>query len=78
YTPTIEEKLMVAVEQSRKYEEFFNGRYDSSNFQFFPMRKHLACYARGFEGSSSLRKRLMTAENSEQVETMVEEFLRAG
>ena len=78
YTPTIEEKLMVAVEQSRKYEEFFNGRYDSSNFQFFPMRKHLACYARGFEGSSSLRKRLMMAENSEQVETLVEEFLRDG
>jgi len=50
-------------------------RNDGSGFQFFPMRKHLACFARGFEGSVGLRKKLMTANNAEEVEMMVEEFL---
>ncbi len=92
-TITLEEKLGVMVEHAKKYEEVFNEinvggvrlprheyipRNDSRAFQFFPMRKHLACYARGFEGSSGLRKKLMTAENAEQVEMMMEEFLSEG
>ncbi len=75
YVPTVEEKLRVAVEQAKKYQELFNENYDELHYQFFPMRKHLACFARGFEGSVGLRKKLMTADNAEEVEIMVEEFL---
>lgn len=74
YEPTVKEKLSVAVEQSKKYEELFNPEYDEKHFQFFPMRKHLACFVRGFEGSVGLRKDLMRAENAEQVEEMIEMF----
>ena len=75
YVPKVEEKLKVAVEQAKKYQELFNENYDEVHYQFFPMRKHLACFARGFEGSVGLRKKLMTADNAEEVEIMVEEFL---
>ena len=80
----LKEKLAVMVEQAKKYEEIFknsrnqelkNSRQGGGTFQFFPMRKHLACFARGFEGSSGLRKKLMAANNAEEVEMMVEEFL---
>lgn len=71
----VEEKLAVMVEHAKKYEEIFNQNYDEKFFQFFPMRKHLACYARGFEGSVGLRKKLMTTDNAEQVEQFVQEFL---
>jgi len=81
-TVTPKERLMVMVEHAYKYQEILGRdcrvgvppRNDGSKFQFFPMRKHLACYARGFEGSGGLRKKLMTAENAEQVEIMIEEF----
>lgn len=76
YVPTVEEKLKVAVEQAKKYQELFNENYDEVHYQFFPMRKHLACFARGFEGSVGLRKKLMTADNAEEVEMMMEEFVR--
>ena len=90
YIPTIEEKLLVAVEHAYKFEEMFKfakqnkeligwipgqARNDFGNFQFFPMRKHLAGYIRGFEGSTGLRKSLMTAEGSEQVEEIIKNFL---
>jgi len=72
----LKEKLGVMVEQAKKYEELFkNSRRGEGSYQFFPMRKHLACFTRGFEGSSGLRKKLMAANNAEEVEMMVEEFL---
>lgn len=76
----VEERLMVMVEQAKKYEEVFKNSKNQKlktggRFQFFPMRKHLACFARGFEGSVGLRKKLMTANSAEQVEMMVTEFL---
>ncbi|EKD53113.1 MAG: hypothetical protein ACD_61C00150G0002 [uncultured bacterium] len=75
YTPELREKLQVAIEHAKKYEEVFNTTYGEKGFQFFPMRKHLAGYIRGFEGSTGLRKKLMTAENAEQVESLINEFL---
>jgi len=75
YTPELREKLRVAIEHAKKYEEVFNATYGEKGFQFFPMRKHLAGYIRGFEGSIGLRKKLMTAENAEQVESLINEFL---
>ena len=83
HSVTVSQRLMVMVEQAKKYEEIFKELKESrtqelktgGKFQFFPMRKHLACFARGFEGSVGLRKKLMTADNAEEVEMMVEEFL---
>ena len=88
---TLKERLMVMVEHANKYEEIYKfpknnkeligwipgqARNDINRFQFFPMRKHLTGYVRGFEGSVGLRKKLMTAENADTVEEMVNDFLR--
>ncbi len=87
YVPTIKEKLKVVVEHAKKFEEIFKKLKNSKkqkfedkylikdSFQFFPMRKHLASYVKGFEGSVGLRKKLMTAIDAEQVEMLVVEYL---
>lgn len=69
YYPNLEEKFKVAIEHSKKYEIVF------PDTKFFPMRKHLVRYAHGFDGATELRKRLVTAENSGDVEKVVKEFL---
>lgn len=39
----------------------------------FEMRKHLAWYVRGFPGASELRRKLVTAENLEEIEQILKE-----
>ncbi len=76
-TPRIQEpKNSRHQELESSKTQKIEGKYLIKNsFQFFPMRKHLASYAKGFEGSVSLRKRLMSAEGAEQVEALVVDFL---
>ncbi len=69
YSPSMNEKLEVAIEHARKYEEIF------TNEKFFPMRKHLAWYAHGFDDASSLRRELVMANNSKEVEEIVRKYL---
>jgi tRNA-dihydrouridine synthase len=66
HEPTTEERFSAAVEHSREYEKraMKNG--------FFPMRKHLAWYCRGFDGAREVRKELMQANSSEEVEGILE------
>ncbi len=63
------EKLSVAVEHSRKFEEIF------PNDRFFIMRKHLSWYARGFDGASDLRQKLVLCNSADEVEKIVEGFI---
>ena len=63
--PDKKRRLKWMVEHAKKYEEVLErGR-------FFPMRKHLAWYARGFEGAKKLRMKLIQCESAEEVERLV-------
>ena len=81
---TLKERLMVMVEHAKKYEEIFKELENSRNrglkaggkFQFFPMRKHLVGYTKGFDGSSGLRKKLVMADSAKDVERLTSEFLK--
>ena len=63
------ERLRVAVEHARAYEEVFGKE------RFLPMRKHLAWYAKGFEGVSELRSRLVRTESASEVKELIKEHL---
>ena len=58
-------RLEIAIEHARKYEEFFPGD------AFLPMRKHLAWYAKGFEGASELRQKLVMTNSAAEVEEIL-------
>lgn len=62
---TIEEKLSIALEHARLHEKIFTPKF------FFPMRKHLAWYCRGFPGASEVRQQLMQTNNSGDVEKIL-------
>ncbi|MCA9373728.1 tRNA-dihydrouridine synthase [Candidatus Peregrinibacteria bacterium] len=65
---TLEDRLTAAKEHSHKYEEVLREDY------FYPMRKHLAWYCKGFYGASEIRKKLMKAENAKEVEQILNEI----
>ncbi len=62
---SIEEKFAVALEHSRLYEKLFGERL------FFPMRKHLAWYCKGFTNASEIRQKLMQTANSNDVASIL-------
>lgn len=70
YEPSLEEKLMVALEHAREFEKNLPGN------KFEMMRKHLAWYVHGFDGASSLRRKLVISNNADEVEEIVSEFLK--
>ena len=63
------ERLKIAIEHARVYEEIFGKDW------FLPMRKHLAWYAKGFEGVSELRSKLVRTESADEVEKLIKEYL---
>lgn len=70
--PNIAKKLEVAIEHSKYYEEIFGQRL------FFPMRKHLAWYCRGFENASEVRQKCMMANNADEVEKLIKNYMSTG
>ena len=67
---SVREKLEVMVEHAHLFEKVF---LPQKNFAI--MRKHFKAYCAGFPGASELRVKLMTAEDSGEVERTVEEFV---
>lgn len=63
------ERLKVAIEHAKIYEEIFGKDW------FLPMRKHLAWYAKGFEGVSELRSKLVRINSVGEVEKLVKGYL---
>ena len=61
YEPTREEKFKVAIEHAKKHEELFPNN-------FLSVRKHLASYVKGLPDATELRKKVVMAENSMDVE----------
>jgi len=62
-------RLRVAIENARVYEEIFGKE------RFLPIRKHLAWYAKGFEGVSELRSKLVRTESEDEVEELIKGYL---
>ncbi|MBI5411789.1 tRNA-dihydrouridine synthase [Candidatus Peregrinibacteria bacterium] len=64
-TPTPKEMAQAAIEHS----ELFEKLYPDS--PFFPMRKHLAWYLKGFPGAKDLRVRLMQTNSAKEVKKLL-------
>jgi len=67
---TVEEKLLVLVEHSKLFEQFYGEGH-----RFEVMRKHYRAYATGFSGAKPLRARLMESKNAADAERIVAKFL---
>ncbi|TRZ52466.1 tRNA-dihydrouridine synthase [bacterium] len=77
YEPSVEEKLKVAVEHARKFEEVFLPARTvlAGGGRFEVMRKHLTWYAHGFPGAGGLRRKLVVSNSADEVEEIVGEFI---
>lgn len=63
--PSREERLKVMAEHAALFLKY------RPDFKLFPMRKHLAWYASGFEGSKTLRPRLMQVVSLEDLQEVM-------
>jgi tRNA-dihydrouridine synthase len=70
HSVSIEDKLKIMVEHTKLFEK--NLR-EVKNFAV--MKKHYKAYVNGFNGAGDLRGRLMEANNAEEVEDIVKNFL---
>jgi len=66
----ITEQLKVMVEHTKFFEELCSYK------SFAVMKKHYKAYCHGFDGAKELRVKLMEAENSREVEKLVDEFVK--
>ncbi len=67
----IAEKFEVMIEHTHLFEKLLG---DIKNFSI--MKKHYKAYVNGFDGAKELRVLLMNAENADEVERIVREFLK--
>ncbi len=68
-TISAKDKLKVALEHARKYEQLFPKTH------FFPMRKHLAWYVKGFDGAADLRQKLVVCNSTTEVREILGQYL---
>ena len=71
--PNLETRLRVAVEHSKMFETMLG---DIKNFAL--MKKHFKAYVEGFTGAKELRMQLMETTNAQQIEEIIEGFLKEG
>lgn len=69
-TLSLAQRLEVMLEHAKLYDKLFTG---IKNFAL--MRKHFGSYVGGFAGAKELRVKLMSAENSLQVEEIIKPYL---
>jgi len=70
--PSLEERLRVAVEHTKLFEELLG---DIKSFAI--MKKHFKAYVEGFAGAKELRMELMETTNAAQVEEVIERWLHS-
>lgn len=68
---TVEERLRILVEHTKLFEEKLG---DIKNFAI--MKKHYKAYVHGFDGAKELRTELMEANNSKEIENIINKFLK--
>lgn len=69
-TLSLPERLKVMLEHAKLYDELYVG---IKNFAL--MRKHFGSYVGGFAGAKELRTKLMSAENSKEVEEIIRSYI---
>lgn len=70
HIPKTEEKLKVMVEHTKLFEKLLG---DVKNFAI--MKKHYKAYCNGFSGAKELRVKLMETSSSDEVKSIVDNFL---
>ncbi|HMO79007.1 MAG TPA: tRNA-dihydrouridine synthase [Candidatus Paceibacterota bacterium] len=70
YTPTIKEKLIVAVEHAKLFEKEIEYK------NFAVMKKHFKAYIEGFDGAKELRHKLMDTNSAEEVSEIINLWLK--
>ena len=68
----LEKRLRVAIEHTKLFEELLG---DIKNVAI--MKKHFKAYVEGFDGAKDLRVQLMDAKNADEIESLIENFLKA-
>jgi tRNA-dihydrouridine synthase len=68
---SIPERLKVMVEHTKLFEELLPHK------SFAIMKKHYKAYVNGWEGAKELRMKLMEAKDANEVEKIVEEYLKS-
>ncbi len=68
HTPTIKERIDLAVFHCQKFEELYGIEH------FYVMRKHLGWYIKGISGAKKIRKELMLVNNTEEVEKILKKI----
>lgn len=71
HKPTIKDRFKAALDHTRYFEKVRMRNV------FFPMRKHLAWYCKGFDGARELRKELMQTNSSEDVKGILNRFKKS-
>lgn len=61
----------IALEHCKLFEEIYK---DDPKYHFMPMRKHLGWYVRGIEKAKELRIKLCQTNNSQEVESILNEY----
>jgi tRNA-dihydrouridine synthase len=69
-TISLSERFRVMIEHTKLFEELLPHK------NFAIMKKHYKAYVHNFEGAPELRARLMEATSSDEVEVVVNSFLR--
>ncbi len=73
---SVEMKLRVFLEQAKLFEKIVGPKWpEGQGKSFAVMKKHLKAYCEGFPGSKELRTKMMEAENTVEMERLVNEFL---
>ncbi len=67
---SISDRLRVMVEHTKLFEELLPHK------SFAIMKKHYKAYVNGWDGAKELRMKLMEAKNTEEVEEVVENYLK--
>jgi tRNA-dihydrouridine synthase len=70
FVPTIKERLNVMLEHTKLFVELLG---DVKNFAI--MKKHYKAYVNGFDGAKELRVKLMEANDFNEIEKIVKDFL---
>ena len=69
--PILKEKLEVLIEHTKLFDEHL-----SMYKNFSIMKKHFKAYVNGFDGAQELRTKLMETNNSQEVEVIVQTYMK--
>lgn len=67
---SLTERFTVMLEHTRLFEELLPHK------NFAIMKKHYKAYINGFDGAKELRVKLMEADNANEIETLVNQFIQ--